>query len=80
MARKFVIIASAVGVVAVAAGAYTARRRRGAALSTARSRPVPVAGAAENARRFAHEWHADDVLSDEFAASVKDEVAPAPAH
>jgi hypothetical protein len=72
MARKsFVLFTGAVGVAAVVAGAVVSRRRRNHAGAAAPARPV--AGAADSARRFATEWHRDDVLNDEFGPANRDE-------
>jgi hypothetical protein len=65
MARKsFVLFTGAVGVAAVVAGALVSRRRRGQVSAAGQSRPV--AGASDNARRYASEWRRDDTLADDL--------------
>jgi hypothetical protein len=64
MARKsFVLFTSAVGIAAVAAGAYVARHRREAhSIGTVKAKPL------------ANDWrHTDDSLTEEFANVVREE-------
>ena len=65
MAKKsFIVLTSAVGLAAVAVGAYAAHQRRqsGVAIGTAKAKPL------------SNDWrHADDALTEEFANVVKEE-------
>jgi vacuolar-type H+-ATPase catalytic subunit A/Vma1 len=65
MARKsLVVLTSAVGVAAVAAGAYIARHRRDGYTATGTSKAKPVAT----------DWHqTEDALTEEFANFVREE-------
>jgi hypothetical protein len=65
MARKsLIVLASAVGFAAVAAGAYIARHRRDGYTATGTAKAKPVS----------NDWrHSDDALTQEFANVVNEE-------
>lgn len=78
MTKKFVIL-TGVGIAAVAAGAYVARKRRAGVTVADLTESRPIATVVQSAKRFANDWRdaGDRRLDEELTDVIDDEVVTA---